>query len=389
MDKIFHLIKRYPVVLAGALLLFTTITCWYLFGQSKDTNVFYLSVIVYLFCVFLLVIGAAKYQNFKVRTAILLSAASLLLVLALSDFYLITFNYDTSGPGGENVITHRHWYNKYVHNNEYGFWERSLARSGNPQARKNEVVIAVVGDSFTWAQGVKGKSYRLTEQLERRFKAVPGGKQVTVLNFGKGGADTLQEMQVINEFVSKVHPDIVLLGYLSNDIDSDSFITYSQDYTHTGEQISTLSPTLNFIYWRLIGAAKYRHTGLRYMQGLVAMYNEQKTFQKHMNNLQKLFKDVEQMGAQPIFVLMPFPHMWKMFPQETRNDIYNRIKRAVAEAGVPIIDLSYMEGKYSLEEFQVNPFDGHPNEKMHEEFAATIYNWLENHARFADMLKKE
>jgi lysophospholipase L1-like esterase len=389
MNKIFLLIKRYPLVLAGALLLCTTITCWYLFGLYKDTNIFYVSVVVYLLCVFLLVIGAAKYQDFKIRTAILLSAASLLLVLAMSDFYLLTFSYDTSGPGGENVITHRRWYNKFVHNNEYGFWERPLASFENPGKRKNEVVIAVVGDSFVWAQGVKGKNHRLTEQLEKLLNAVPGGKKVTVLNFGKGGADTLQEMQVINEFVSRVHPDIVLLGYLSNDIDSDSFITYSADYTHTGEKLSTLSPTLNLIYWRLIGPAKYRHIGLKYMQGLVARYNDPGTFQKHMDNLQNLFKDVEEMGAQPIFVLMPFPHMWKMFPKETRDDIYSRLKRAVAEAGVPIIDLSYMEGKYSLEEFQVNPFDGHPNEKMNEEFAATIYRWLENHAKFADMLKKK
>jgi hypothetical protein len=47
--------------------------------------------------------------------------------------------------------------------------------------------------------------------------------------------------------------------------------------------------------------------------------------------------------------------------------------------------LSYIEKKYSLGDFQVNPFDGHPNENMHAEFAEAIYRWLMDHN---DLLKK-
>ena len=104
-----------------------------------------------------------------------------------------------------------------------------------------------------------------------------------------------------------------------------------------------------------------------------------------MDDLSILFQDVRKIGAQPVFVLLPFPHLWKLFPEDTRKDIYSRILQAVSEDGVPIIDLSYMEKKYSLEDFQVNSLDGHPNERMHGEFAEAIYRWLMSHD---NLLKK-
>jgi lysophospholipase L1-like esterase len=380
MDTISRFILRFPIILASALLLLGTIIAWHIFGEFRVTNIYYLLNITYLVCVLLLITGAMKYQNDKMRSAVLLSSASLLLILTLNDFYLVTFCYDTSGPGGANVITHCHWFNKFVTKNEYGFWDRSLSRYENPVDKRKELVIAVVGDSFTWGQGLKGKSLRLTEQLEKRLNARSGVKQVTVLNFGKGGADTIQEKQITDEFVSKIHPDIVVVCYITNDIYSDS-----NDYSDFGERISTISPTVNLIYWRLIGPAKYQDIGLRYLKGLVALYNDKESFNKHMDDLSQLFQDIKKMEAQPIFVLLPFPHMWKIFPKETGDNIYNRIKEAVAKSGIPVIDLSYIEEKYTLAEFQVSSFDGHPNEKMHAEFAEAIYQWLVNKAEFVNL----
>ncbi len=381
-------IKRFPVILAITLFSITIALCWFMFREFNTSNVFYLSTVTYLVCVFLLVIGAEKYQKHKLATAILLGSASILLVLTMTDFYLITFCYETSGPCGENVITHRHWYNKFVHNNEYGFWERSLANLKNPSDRKDQLIIAVVGNSFTWGQGIEGRSERFTERLEKKLNEKYGGKKITVLNFGRGGADTRQQLQIVNDFVSKIHPDIVLICYLSNDINSNIVHRYSGHYNNWSEKLSTASPTLNYIYWHLVGPAKYRDIGLRYMQGLKASYDDPKLFQKHIAQLDELFQDVRQMGAQPIFVLMPFPHMWKLFPPSSRDEIYSRIKKSVTDAGVPLIDLSDIEEKFTPEEFQLNPFDAHPNARMHEKIAEEIYQGLIHTDAFTTELSK-
>jgi hypothetical protein len=388
MNKVLQFMQRFPVLLAVALFLSTTLFCWFIFVQYKNTNIYYLSTVVSLLVVFLLIIGAIKYQDRKIASGLLVLTASFLLVLTMSDFYLITFCYDTSGPGGENVITHRRWYNKFVSNNQYGFWERSVAEYEDSTRKKDEIVIAAVGDSFTWGQGLKGTGLRLTEQLEKRLNQTSNGEKISVLNFGKGGADTVQEIQIVDKFVSKIHPDIVLICYISNDVDSDSFITFSNDCGNWGERLSTITPSVNFIYWRLIGPAKYKDIGVKYMKGLVDYYENPVTFTKHMNDLSTLFKDVRKIGAQPIFVLLPFPHMWKMFPKSTRDAIYNRIKTGVTHAGVPIIDLSYIEDRYTLDEFQVNPFDGHPNARIHAEFAQGIYGWLVDNRNLVPSLGK-
>jgi lysophospholipase L1-like esterase len=385
-NKILQFIYRFPVKIAGITLLVTILFCWYIFKRYETTHIYYLENLVYLFCAFLLIIGAAKYKESKFKTGILLSLASLLFALALFDFYLITFSFETSAAGGDNVISHRHWYNKYVSRNKYGYWERNLDKYENPAERKKQIVIAVVGDSFTWAQGIRGKNYRFTERLENRLNSAAGGDRVSVLNFGRGGADTLQELEIVEKFVPRIHPDIVLLGYLSNDI---VFKCGAEDYDKTWEIMSTITPTVNFIYWRLIGQSTFEKVGLQYMKCIVDSYKNEEIFKEHVKQLDKIFSTVKADGGQPVFVLLPLPSMWTLFSKHTREDIYGRLKSAVVHAGVPVIDLSYFEDKYTIPEFQVNRFDPHPNEKMHEEFANVIYKFLMKDPRYAQLLKKQ
>ena len=139
-NKILQFINRYPVIISIIMLFSTILFCWYIFKRYETSNIYYLGNIVYLLCTFLFLVGAAKYKEYKVRTAILLSCASLLFVLAFFDFYLITFSFETCGAGGENIITHRHWYKKYVSSNKYGFWERNLDAYENPATRKQQIV---------------------------------------------------------------------------------------------------------------------------------------------------------------------------------------------------------------------------------------------------------
>ena len=379
MNKIFNFINRYPITIGISLLTFSTFICVVIYNKYGSTNIFYFSIVIYLICVFLFLVAANKYKDHKAWSIILLSSASFLLVLSLFDFYLITFRYDTSGPGGENVITHRHWFNTFVSKNEGGFWERSLAEFNNPLKKNNHLVIAVVGDSFTWGQGVEGKESRFTERLEKKLNSASGRERITVLNFGQGGADTFQEIGIVQKYVAKVHPDIVLICYLTNDINVKNPLGNRKYYDTTGEKLSTINPTINFIYWRLIGPNKYKNFGLLYMNNLVEAYKDPETFNHHINDIYKLIEEVRKIGARPIFVLLPFPQMWNLFPKSMRDNIYENIRNLVLLKKVPVIDLTYIEEKYSPGEFVVNSFDAHPNEKMHEEFAEAIYNWFMNH----------
>ena len=275
MKNKFTFINRYPIILGIALLFISTFICWGVFISYGKASIYYFSVVTYFICSFLFLVGAYKYNKRKSLSVILLTSASLLLVLALMDFYLITFNYDTSATTGDNVITHRNWYNTYVSNNEWGFWERSIVEFKNPPEKHDQIVIAVVGDSFTWGQGIKGKESRFTERLEKKLNSTSGGKKVSVLNFGRGGADTLQEIEIVNKFLSQIHPDMVLLCYLSNDI---LFKCGLEDYDKTWERLSTITPTVNLIYWRLVSSVTFQEVGRQYMEIIVNSYNDADSF---------------------------------------------------------------------------------------------------------------
>ena len=179
---------------------------------------------------------------------------------------------------------------------------------------------------------------------------------------------------------------MVLLCYLSNDI---LFKCGLEDYDKTWERLSTITPTVNLIYWRLVSSVNFQEVGRQYMEIIVNSYNDADSFKKHLKDLQTFLKDARRIGAKPVFVLLPFPQMWKLFPENVRDDIYNRIKKSVQLDGVPIIDLTYIEKKYSLDDFVVNTFDAHPNENIHEEFAGAIYNLLSHNNEYKELLNKK
>ena len=95
---------------------------------------------------------------------------------------------------------------------------------------------------------------------------------------------------------------------------------------------------------------------------------------------------MEKIGSKPIFVFLPFAQMWLLFPKEVREEIYDSINKSVKLTGIPIINLTYIEKKYVPDDFVVNSFDPHPNEKIHEEFAETICNWLLNNNEYINFL---
>ena len=75
--------------------------------------------------------------------------------------------------------------------------------------------IAVIGDSFTWGQGVS-EDDRLTNLLQERLNDGAGGFEV--FNFGLPGADTRDESAILSEVLSQAAPDVVLPQWFVNDV---------------------------------------------------------------------------------------------------------------------------------------------------------------------------
>ena len=97
-----------------------------------------------------------------------------------------------------------------VHNNALGFRDREFGAK-----RPGTTRIAVLGDSFIWGYGATSVESRFSDRLERLLQLE--GHNVEVYNFGISGWGTDQEYLAYRHVLSRLDPDLVILGYYTND----------------------------------------------------------------------------------------------------------------------------------------------------------------------------
>jgi hypothetical protein len=91
--------------------------------------------------------------------------------------------------------------------NSLGFREREL-RPKRPDVQR----VVVVGDSFTYGQGI-AREERLTERLDAAL-----GVAVEVHNFGRYGANYPEHVGIMATALDVAEPDFVILQWYTNDV---------------------------------------------------------------------------------------------------------------------------------------------------------------------------
>lgn len=110
-------------------------------------------------------------------------------------------------------------------------------RERKAKKRANDYRIFFLGDSFIQGDGVALED-TITIQLENNLNQSPQQKQIEVLNGGVFGYSPMLEYLYLQEVMSLIEPDLVLLGfYLGNDVGDDYF--YSQQ-AKLNDQTETL-----------------------------------------------------------------------------------------------------------------------------------------------------
>ena len=91
---------------------------------------------------------------------------------------------------------------------------------GDPEAKKTKIFF--VGDSFT-ADYLYGKMY---------FDIIKQNLDIEVFAYGGFGYSTMQEYLVINRYIDKIRPDLVVLQVCSNDFINNSWDMERKSYIH-------------------------------------------------------------------------------------------------------------------------------------------------------------
>lgn len=106
----------------------------------------------------------------------------------------------------------RRWYRTgAVHLNAAGFRERQFSAAKAAGTYR----IAVVGDSFTFGNGIRPQD-RYSDLLQARLP-----ERFEVLNFGAAGANTPEHRSLVGHLLTDIHPDFVLLQWYVNDVEDD------------------------------------------------------------------------------------------------------------------------------------------------------------------------
>jgi len=345
-----------------------SVEAWHTYPELWEPRYYLVNVLLFFCLAFEGLIFAFLLRRRRWLSRLLIVLASFPFLLALTDIYVLVGCFQTSGPGGIQCLSHRNWHRRFVTStNELGYWEDPVKMTDSPK-------IAAIGDSFTWGQGVFGKNLRFTEQLSSKL-----GHRVW--NFGMNGTTTRDQRQVILPQLAPFKPDIVLVCYLANDIHDEVQLFVPRTYPREfwPHRFMVGSPTYNFIYWRFLTQMGMQEQTSQYFLTLFLNYLDPQVMAHHTQDIGQLVQDIRKMGAKPVGVLLPFPHLFRQIQPSHRDRIYGQVRKAFEDSGAPVIELQDLEHQYPPGKFEVSPIDAHPNAQVHEAIASGIARWFEAH----------
>lgn len=249
--------------------------------------------------------------------------------------------------------------------NHLGFREREL-----PISKGREIFrIAVIGDSFTYGQGVPEED-RFSNLLERQLKKFYEGFEV--INFGRPGAETVDHLLIFRDVVAKLSPDFVLLQWFINDVEGVGGAPRPLRLVPS-DRLSSWLHQNSALYFLL----NHEWQGLQSRLGLVESYTDYmlKRFsdslsqdsRKATESLKEFILECKQQGIEVGIVLFP-----TLSQEQVENYpfafLHERVLEQCKSANIPCLDLRDAFRKVDHDDVRqlwANRLDPHPGTLAH------------------------
>jgi lysophospholipase L1-like esterase len=304
----------------------------------------------------------------RIALRLLFSALVLALMLVATEYALRVWyrRVQSSGNAGGYFAQARR---VEVISNSLGYRDREPGRKDPARYR-----IAVIGDSFTWGQGIEAR--------ERFSNLIEGflGPHYEVLNFGIPGHDMPQHLDVLDQ-VLPLQPDFVLLQLYVNDFETAQ-MTRPRAHPLISDEAASGWGRTSVLYDMASGhwvqiqeatglAESYVHYLQRNLQDPDAP-NARIAF----GMLRQFVEKAKSAGVPVGLVLFPMTDAMGRFGRGYPvGFIHDRVRGIAADERVPYLDLlpafsSYRDPK----SLWVSPFDAHPNAIANKRAAQEILN---------------
>jgi hypothetical protein len=266
--------------------------------------------------------------------------------------------------------------------------ENGFRYFGNTQS--SNIKIFIIGDSFSQATNVSDdKTYYaiMAHQLPK----------TEVFAYGCGGYGSLQEFMILDEFLEKIKPQIIILQYCSNDFINNDFELERKSYKNNN---GVLRPYLNmqgkifyknpnhlyFIPEFLLENSRFiNYINLR-VNKLLSYINRNKGIENEIMEVgpsHPEFKRSTEITKKILGMLKERSNKTPVltFCADAPQPFYDEFKRISGQKGLSIIDgIPQAIRKYEEQGIVVRGEDGaHWNDMGHQIVASYIIDYLKNH----------
>lgn len=225
--------------------------------------------------------------------------------------------------------------------------------------------VAVIGDSFTMADGIEIEDV-YHSLLEDRLNAQDSPWRYEFLNFGVAGYQLPQYVAVIEKRALAYHPDLILVGFSTNDF--VWFEEQAKKLFSTPYQVKPPEqPFFQFHLGRWVGT---QIAAWRAGPGREGELPLAPIFRTHVD------QQIDAMGAIHRRTGIPFCIAFLNYYSAGLREVIAAVREAAARNDLAFVDVSAAFPRAQSRRYFIYRDDGHPNVQAHREFADVLLGYL-------------
>ncbi|MCZ6728009.1 MAG: SGNH/GDSL hydrolase family protein [Acidobacteria bacterium] len=267
-----------------------------------------------------------------------------------------------------------------IHERHRASIDRPHFRRPRPRRRSAEPFhILVVGDSFTWGDGIyHADTY--AQRIESLLERMDHGLDVRVSMYSRPGWNTQQEYQMVRLHLRRLDPDLIVLGYCLNDAE----LRQRRGNDDIMEPLTRRRPTSGLERLLSNGSRLYSWVWERVENG-----RQRRAFNHYYHELYSRPGWQEAQAALDGFRQLSWEHniplavlLFPIFDQQldssySYRDLHRLVMNALRELDIPAVDLLPAYRGVDAVRLAVEPFtDPHPNELAHRIASQYLVDFL-------------
>lgn len=366
---------RFAWILVGALPLWTGLV----FGAAAAAY-----AVLVLGAGLLLLAGTGRPKRFRARLAATTLAVSATSAGALAAEFLLRHL-----PGHPWIAEMRH--RERLRERYDRLWERNLFGLRSPYERiakdGDEFRIVILGDSFSWGEGIPDTRDTWPARLEQRLRRSCAKHRLAVINMARRGFTTANQAELLRRLGWQFEPDAVVVQYLVNDV-----LPSGPHFAREGEDL--VFPTVSLVPARFRRGLVRSSYLLRFVEHMAAqwrrgpephrnwfpLYADTATGWRQFRAALHEIGDSARARRVPVFLLVHpsfVPGRWTA-ESHPFAVLYEQVRELADSLGFRVLDATPVFAARGRDgrDWWVSPLDAHPNTEAHGLVARFVHDQI-------------